>query len=267
MRRTSGRIAVIAILFVLGHGNARAATVTLFDGSLGTLPTAQGLTFRPGGFLCLGADGSEAVSFGGMNVDVQPEPMVGEAGRYGYPKFTTPLDRNTGVNLTFELQVHSENHASENRSGFAVIIITQDLQAIELGFWTEKIWAQNVGFTHGEETDYLTGASLTTYSLEILGSGYSLFAAGGNAPLLSGTLRDYSASGSLLFGFLDVYTLKNFLFLGDNTTSAQSNIALGDITLTTLAAPLPSSIGLLLAACVSLFVSGRRAHGPAIRGG
>ena len=59
MRRTSGRIAVIAILFVLGHGNARAATVTLFDGSLGTLPTAQGLTFCRGDFFAWGLMGAK----------------------------------------------------------------------------------------------------------------------------------------------------------------------------------------------------------------
>ena len=44
------------------------------------------------------------------------------------------LDRAAGVRLDFELRVDFESHENVHRSGFSVVVITNDLQGIELGF-------------------------------------------------------------------------------------------------------------------------------------
>ena len=79
--------------------------------------------------------------------------------------------------------------------------------------------------------------NLTTYNLNVAGDSYTLTS--GNTILLNGYLRDYtSATG---FG-ADVYRASNFIFLGDNTTSAKANIDLKEVTLSTNTATVPFEI-------------------------
>jgi hypothetical protein len=241
MGRIKRRAVIAALLLMTTCGGAGAAGVSLFDSSLGTVPSTQGALFFAG------IGGTQTVSPAGVDLDTTG---LGNAGQIGYSNSTAlGLDRATGVNLSFELQVNLESHAGTDRSGFTVIVITNDLSGIELEFWQDEVWAQNVGFTHAEGTAFDTTAVLTEYSLEILGSDYSLLAAG--APLLSGPLRDYSAFGL-------PYDIANFLFLGDNSSSARAMVTLGDISLTTAFVPLPPSSGLLAAAYLALVARGRR---------
>jgi hypothetical protein len=79
--------------------------------------------------------------------------------------------------------------------------------------------------------------------LRILGAGFSLFA--NDAPLFSGVLQDYSAAGS-------PYNIANFLFFGDDTTSARAEVTLGSITVETGVVPLPAALILLLPAVLGL---------------
>jgi hypothetical protein len=65
------------------------------------------------------------------------------------------------------------------------------------------------------------------HDLTIFGSGYELFA--GGSSILSGSLRDYTAFG----GLIDPYETANFVFFGDDTTSAQAEINLRRVALTT----------------------------------
>ena len=109
--------------------------------------------------------------------------------------------------------------------------------------------SEEVGFTHAEFATYDTSMT-TIYSLQIMDSSYDLRADG--ALLYSGLLRDYSG-----VAFPDVYAINNYLFFGDNTTSAQGRVTLGNISLTTFV-PLPPSIGLMLAACLGLALQGCR---------
>jgi PEP-CTERM motif len=157
----------------------------------------------------------------------------------GFSRFDQTLNRAQAFSLGFTLKVDSETHDGvngPNRSGVSVIAITSDLMGIELGFWSDRIWAQSgPGFTKAEEGLFDTTAALANYSLQISGTSYQLLANG--TPVVGGALRNYSSSG------LIAYNTSNFIFFGDNTTSARGSFRTSRVTLTT--APEPGTLGLL----------------------
>jgi hypothetical protein len=148
---------------------------------------------------------------------------------------TTPgfplLDRTVGFQVDFSIQVEKESHANNHRSGISLIILGQDAKGIEIAFWQNEIWAQsdeNTGglFRHGEGVSFKTNTGLIDYQLTILEDSYTLTA---NAqPLLTGPLRDYSK----FQGFPNPYETPNFLFLGDDTTSAQARVRVSFLSVT-----------------------------------
>ncbi len=147
--------------------------------------------------------------------------------RGGWNTTGNTLDRATGYTLGFELKVNSESHASNDRSGFSVIVISSDLQGVELGFWGDEIWAQNAGFTHGEgSSGFNPSSAVVAYALTVQGSAYTLTA--NTVPILTGSLRAYGTAP---------YTTPNFLFLGDNTFSASADSTLGNVTFTAVPEP------------------------------
>ncbi|WP_309715650.1 PEP-CTERM sorting domain-containing protein [Armatimonas sp.] len=156
----------------------------------------------------------------------------------GFSRLDQPLNRTTGYTLGFTMKVDSEVHDGvngPNRAGISVIALSSDLLGIELGFWSDRVWAQSgPSFTKAEEALFNTTTALTGYSLKISGTTYQLSANG--TPLLSGPLRDYSSAGT-------VYTTPNFLFFGDNTTSARGSFRTSQVTMSV--APEPASLGLL----------------------
>jgi hypothetical protein len=115
-----------------------------------------------------------------------------KAGYFGLGLAT--LDRQAGFTLSLTVRVANESHISGNRAGFSLIALSTDKQGIELGFWQDQVWAQNVGFTRGENSAFDTSSALVRYDLVVSGSGYALSA--GGEPLLNGALRDYSAFGA-----------------------------------------------------------------------
>jgi hypothetical protein len=157
-----------------------------------------------------------------------------QAGYSPKPGIVPILDRTQGFTLQFTIQLTSENHSNsdknndgiDDRAGFSVIVLASDQQGIELGFWPDKIWAQAGGsngdgplFTQAE------GAALDTtitrsYALEVSGATYTLRS--GNTMVLSGMLRNYSSSGV-------PYNVPNFVFLGDDTTSASAVVRISSI--------------------------------------
>ncbi len=149
------------------------------------------------------------------------------------------IDRNTGALLNFTSQLLSETHGTTNlRSGFSVIILTNDLKGIEIGFQNNgTIFAQNATFTSTPlvSTNYDT-SQLISYSLAILGNSFTLTgqpSSGGTVSnLLSGSLQTYDASQLQQYAKL-VYTTPNLVFLGDDTSEASANINLTNVTLTT----------------------------------
>jgi hypothetical protein len=140
------------------------------------------------------------------------------------------LDRSQGYVLSFAVDLTAESHAKDDRAGFSVISASSDVAvgvpaSIELGFQDGRIFAQNADFTAGEATTSFDplAAGLVAYELDIQNDTYELRADG--TAVLSGMLRDYT-------GFtdpLDPYETANFIFLGDNTSSARARVAINAV--------------------------------------
>jgi len=181
----------------------------IYQGALGTSPGVQGWTaFVP-------PPTSESVTAGAVTLDT----TVSNALQAGYA-YGLPVDSAAGFTLSFTTQLLAESHTGNpNRAGFSVILLDDAHQGIELGFWTDQVWAQAVGFTKAETAAFDTTA-MTDYLLRLDSGSYALWANG--AALLQGAMRDYSASGP-------IYNLTNFLFLGDDTTSAAARVRIAEV--------------------------------------
>lgn len=216
----------VTAVFLMIDGLATAQgvgseTIVLYDGSLGTLPGDQGFTFGefPGG-------ATQTISDGGVILDTTAN--IGIQAGYGVTTSdSVVLDRHTGYKVLFQVQVLEETSVSNDRAGFSIIVLSQDVNGIELGFWDDQIFAQeddsqNPGdlLTRAETAVFDTTAGSTLYELLIFNDAYTLFS--GGMVVLNGRLRDYTSFN----GFPDPYETPNFIFLGDNTTSAQARIKL-----------------------------------------
>jgi hypothetical protein len=232
------RLACILAL-VLWAGPVRAApakdvlTVSLYDGN--GSPAQQGFSYLafPAGASAVQADAT-----------LDTTPATGDlAGFFARPARVPPLDRQAGYTLRFRVQLSSEAHAGsdrnndgvDDRAGLSVLALSSDARGIELGFWSDRVWAQADGsaeppagalFTHAEEAAWDTTAP-TTYELAIAGDTYTLRA--GTEEILTGPLRDYQAFA----GAINPYRTPNLLFLGDDTSSAAATMTFGPISLTT----------------------------------
>lgn len=205
---------------VLGLGLATtAAAQVLYDGSLNTLPAAQGWNYAA-------LPGSAQQTQNGNATRLRTTATTLETAGYARAA-PIPLEREPGFNLVLRLQLPAETHVRQDRAGFSVIVLAADRRGVELGFWTNLVFAQNDAplFTHGEEAAHDFAAGFTDLVLSLRGERYTLFADG--APLLAGPVRDYTAFS----GFPDVYETPSFLFLGDNTTSAAAEVVLASVIL------------------------------------
>jgi hypothetical protein len=243
-----------ASIQMIGSNNAPIVGLSkvLYDGALGGTPDTQGFFYLPAGQ-------ASSIWAGGittLNTFTDTTTQAGYANAIpplvSVPSSFPILNRATGYTLRFTVQVISETHPIAfsdrngdglgDRAGFNVIAISSDgQQGIELGFWTDQIWAQNGGaaepppnsntlFTHGESASFNTTTGLIPYELRVLGSAYSL--AVGSTEILSGSLRDYTAFN----GSPNVYETPNFIFFGDNTGSAKAVVKLSHISVITNAA-------------------------------
>ena len=253
-RSTSLCLTIIALILLIGQP-ARAVVTSLYDGSLNTLPGAQGWVYLTNPFI--GAAATQSVS-GGVTTLNTNAVESDQAGYFGsLPVLVPAINRTDGFTVSFDLRIVSESHSSNNRAGFSVIALSQDVKGIELGFWTDEIWAQSgPDFLHAEGTAINTTTSLTQYDLTVLGDNYYLFA--GGSQILTGALRDYSSFGL-------PYTTPNFLFFGDDTSSASAEAELASIAIGTGAdvvppalVPLPAALPLFFSALIGLGVLSRR---------
>ncbi len=210
---------------------AAAGEMTLYDPGLSQLPSEQPwldfFSFRTS---------SQSPEVNGVNFVTTLETQAGYS-NYKRPLFQQTknssfpvLDRTKGIALFFELQVHSETHESNDRAGFSIILLSKDKKGVEIGFWLDEIWAQTDTpqlFIHGESVEFDTTSELKQYKLTVEGDNYSLFH--DESLILNGDIKDYSSFN----GPFNPYILENYLFLGDDTTSAAADITLGRVTLQT----------------------------------
>jgi hypothetical protein len=202
---------------------AGGKTLVLYDASSGAIPSESLMDFTdfpPGAASLSYADGAALMDTTVQGSDTFAGWVSGQATVPGFPI----LDRTARFQVNFTLQVLSEAHTRDHRAGFSVIILDKDAKGIELSFWENEIWVQNDDrtgslFTHGEGIAYPT-TDWTAYQASIVGDTYTLTA--NSQPILSGPVRDYSNFD----GFPDPYETPNFLFLGDDSTAAQSQIRL-----------------------------------------
>ena len=164
------------------------------------------------------------------------------------------LNRHHGFELNFQASLSAESHSGNDRAGFSVTLLSDDLYGIELGFWSSRIWAQSDSplFQQAEATNVSTAAP-HNYRLQVLNNSYTLFQS--ETAVLAGQLRNYSAFP----GPVNPYSLSNFLFLGDNTSSASADLLLGPVSLQSslLSVPEPTQPLLLLLSFAAAAVSAR----------
>ena len=193
----------------------------------------------------------------GMAGDVTFLDTTASTGSAGYGLLLgTPLDSTTGFRLDFAVRIASETHSNNHRAGFSLIVLDQSARGVELGFWTDQVWAQNAGltpFTHGETIAVDTQSVERNYRLTFFDGAYSLVT--GSAAPLTGALRDYGAVHSS-----PVYSLPSFIFFGDNTTSAAGRSELSMMALAPV--PEPGAWALLLAGLGTVALAVRRRQSP-----
>ncbi len=245
------------------------AQVVLFDGGIGTTPTAQGWQFLADPFI--GHSVTQTVGSGFTTLD-STSPISDRGGYFSanpllpvlaHPNMPT-IDRLVGYNVRFDIRVNSENHVEPpggddngdglaDRAGFSVIAISEDLQGIELGFWTDRIWAQDDDqstpsnlFTQAEHVSFDTTAALLQYDLRVFGSSYQVIPGNGVAPVLSGRLRNYTN----FMGSIDPYEVPSFLFFGDDTTRGEAVFDIAVVEVGELSSPI-DDVDALVAEIVS----------------
>ncbi len=204
--------------------DAGTRTTLLYDGRLGGTPDDQEFSFLSYGALASQLDAADVTV-----LDTTGD--ISEQAGY-FSRDDLALDRQAGFTLHFAIQLGQEEHRGPNRAGFSIILLSDDLLGVELGFWENEIWVQEGGsgdalFTHAEGVAFDTTANLVTYQLTILDTTYTLLADG--LPILNGTLRNYTAFD----GFPDVYESPGLLFLGDNTRRAAAKTAVSYVALET----------------------------------
>jgi hypothetical protein len=271
-----GSIGLAALLILSGARIASAQTTNvLYDAASGVTPSnftpkwlefgafiSASQTFTAGtpSFTRLSTLGNEGTfaGYSNYNATATLSPPSLTPTTFVNPVFPN-LDRTAGFNLRFTIRLNSETHTGNPaRAGFSVILLGSDRQGVEIGFQSNTIFAQAPGFGTPTESNgeaiipALTGA-FTTYDLSITGNTYAL--RNGATTLLTGAVKDYTAAT----GFAgDVYRTPNFLFLGDDTTSASASTDLSFISITAnAAAPEPASLA-LVGAILPGFVLARR---------
>ena len=201
-------------------GGSRASqALTLYDGTRNTTPQGQDWLFYTTGGFQTPPHGTGSATF---------STLSNAAYQGGYLRIVPfPLDRaGGGYTLHFDLQVLAETHAVPDRAGVDLIALGADKKGIELGFWTDQVWAQSDVplFKHAEGAPFPTTTALVHYALTFRGQSYVLSANG--ASILSGRVRDYTA----FHGLPDPYQNPNVIFLGDDTKSAAGSFRLARVT-------------------------------------
>jgi len=251
----------LALALVLAAPLANAAV--LYNGALSGTPAVQGWNYIADDptplFDTVQATHGETGGVTTLNSTPDIQDRAGYfseipvLGTFKHPLLGT-LDRGgNGYTVRIRARVVEEDHSgSNNRAGLSVIVLSNDSVGLELAFWKDEIWAQDDTpslFIHDEGVPFDTTSAIVTYDLSILGNAYQVFADG--VPILSGALRNYSAHSN------PVYSETNFIFIGDDTTSAsaQAEITYVEVLEQALAVPEPCTLSLAIFGLLAFGVS------------
>ncbi|MCW3096429.1 MAG: putative exosortase interaction protein [Chthonomonadaceae bacterium] len=250
-----------------------AQSFTLYDGTSGVTPDNATWGWN---YLSTGGSATKTAVGGVTTLDSTASDGISAGFSTVTSGRSTPfvLNNAAGYTVGFDIQVNSENHSNANadknadgladRSGVSLIVLGSDHKGVEMAFWQDEIWTQQDSplFIHNTVSERDQGAGLTNllthYNLTVQGSSYSLSNAGGTV-LLTGSLRDYFGNGAPSLP----YATPNFLFLGDDTTSANGSVGIGRVTVT-LATPEPGVWTLLASGLIGtgLLWKRRKRHSP-----
>jgi hypothetical protein len=205
-------------MLIAQSNSGTSSAVVLYDASIGTDPDQQGWIFLSSAF-----DDSEAVRYTreGVHVFDTMANLSESAGYFGneHPGISA-LNRQVGFSVRFELKIIKEQHQSNHRGGFSIIVLSDDLFGVEIVFWEEKVWVYNTSFEMDEHIGFSTTERIISYSIEVLKNQYVIYADG--TEILAGPLRNYSAAGI-------PYNIPDFIFFGDDTSSAGAKVHLSEI--------------------------------------
>ncbi len=224
--------------------SAAASAQVLYDGTLGTTPVDQGLPYAS-------VPATPFYSTAGGMTTLDTTVADNNAIYAGFvTQSATPLDHTAGYTLRFDIRVVNGTSSSTSRAGFSVIALSSDNKGIELGFNPDEIFAQGDSplFVRSENVALDTTSAITRYDLEVLGNAYTLKADG--VTKLTGALRDYTP----FVGLIDPYETPNFLFFGDDTTSARGKTEIKYISVSAVT-PEPTMLSVF---ALSIFVRRKR---------
>lgn len=245
----------VAAALLLAVPTLTSASVVLYPGTSPVLPTAFGWQLVTQAPAPAPVPTPWAAFTTGSGHSVRVSSLADRGGYGGFIYTGVPLTVSLNT-LEFRIGLVTSDVATGgagSRAGLSVLLLDASAHGVELGFWPDRIFSQEVGFTAvGESVLFAPTNPTDTYTLALLPAGYELHVNG--SLLLAGPLRDYSAT-TTIFG--PVYSQPNFLFVGDNTTRAAAEFDLGRVRVI----PEPAAMGLLPAlAALSL----RRSRPPAL---
>lgn len=241
----------VAALALATSVSATAATQVLYDPAVtNTNPALAGWLAGSVNPLLVTAN------YGSQGALITPLLPLGNSSVAGYSNYSFDLVSNShaplvnaafpvlnsgaGFRLGFGMDLDNESHSGNpDRAGFSVTLIGSDLKGVEIGFQSDRIFAQSlsgnsfVASTNpGEST---TSASLVNaafrpnrWDLAVTGGTYALTL--GNQTVISGATHDYS---SYIGNGQNAYRTPNFVFFGDNTTSARADFTFSYAAITT----------------------------------
>lgn len=173
------------------------------------------------------------------------------------------LNRQLGYTISFSLRMESESHSSAARAGFSLIAVSSDAasgvaSSIEIGFQAGRVFSQSDDFGPevGDENTAFdpVGSEFINYELAVHGSTYELTV--DSNVILAGALHDHFDHN--ISWPVSPYQIPNFLFLGDDTTSASAEILLRSVTVQAATVPEPASWLLFGVGSLGLLACARR---------
>lgn len=239
------KLAFVSVTLVGAVALSQAQPVVLYDGASGVVPHDALWNWN---FQTIGS-ASTGMGSGFVTLDTTPLYVTYS----GWGRLAPiPLNPTTGFQIRFDARVVSENHSAPDadknmdgladRAGLSLIALGTDLKGVEVAFWENEVWIQQQDpiFIHHPTLDRHfmdTTSQINSFVITVDTNGYALAVNG--TTVLNGLSKDYSAWD----GPINPYSTPNFLFFGDNTTSAMGQFEIAYVSVE--AVPEPATLAAL----------------------